>query len=189
MNKLINPFRYLPMRQAICWGIAVLIVTSIFVWQLGLRATSLTQVDFAGGPLWDATLRQMLIWMVYSVVLYIGGVIVSKSKVRFWDVASFNLFARIPFDITLLMFAIPSVKSIMAYMTDGNLNAMMEYVPTLTLIGLVSMFFSVWYFYWTYKAFAESTNVKNGKGVATFAVCWMITHAALIFLLRFVSTL
>ena len=38
MKKLLNPFEYLPLRQAICWGVVAMILTSIFMWQVGLRA-------------------------------------------------------------------------------------------------------------------------------------------------------
>ena len=186
IKKIINPFRYLPLRQALCWGIVVMILTAIFEWQCGLRPTTLTQIDFGGGRLWNATLRQVLIWVAYSVVLYIGGVVFSKSKVRFSDVAAFNLFARIPFDLSLLIFAIPSVKSIMGYATDGNLNAMMEHITPLTIIGTISSLFAVWYFFWTYKAFAEATNLKNGKGVAVFFSCFLITYIGSYYILRLV---
>lgn len=186
MKKILNPFRYLPLRQALCWGIAAMILTTVFMWQCGLRATSLTQIDFGGSSLLNATLRQIAIWLVFSIVLYIGGVIFSKSKVRFIDVAAFNLFARIPFDISLLIFAIPSIKSVMAYAIDGNLNALMTHLIPLTIIGTISSIFSVWYFFWTYKAFAESTNVKDGKGVAVFFVCFLITYIGSGFLLQLI---
>ena len=86
-EKFKNPFRYLPLRQAICWGIAALILTSVFCWQVGLRLSSLTQVNFAGGALWKATVQQIVVWLTFSVVLYVTGVMMSRSKVRFWDVA------------------------------------------------------------------------------------------------------
>lgn len=187
MKKIFNPFHYLPVRQALCWGVVALILTSIFNWQVGLRATSLTQIDFGGGALWSATVRQIIIWLLFSVVLYLAGVVASKSKVRFGDVAAFNLFARIPFDLSLLIFAVPSVKSIMGYLTDGNLNAAMQYLTPLTLIGVFSMLFSAWYFIWSYKAFAESTNLKNGKGVAIFAACYIVCYVASPYLLRWVG--
>ncbi|MBQ8437289.1 MAG: hypothetical protein IJX21_00885, partial [Alistipes sp.] len=96
MKTIINPFGRLPMRQAMCWGIAAMILTAIFCWQTGLRATSLTQINYAGGSLAEAALQQVVVWLLFAVVLYLGGVIFSKSKVRFWDVAAYNLFARIP---------------------------------------------------------------------------------------------
>lgn len=176
-EKLKNPFRTLPLRQTICWGIVVLILISVFCWQVGLRMTSLTQINYAGGALWKATLQQIAVWLLFSVVLYVAGVIMSRSKVRFWDVASFNLFARIPFNLSLLMFAIPMVRSIMGLAMDGNMTRMMEYATTLSIVGLVSLLFSVWYFYWSYKAFAEATNVKNGRGVVTFIISYLVAYA------------
>lgn len=186
IKKCINPFRYLPLRQALCWGIVAMILTTVFMWQYGLRATSLTQIDFGGSTLLNATLRQIAIWLMFSIVLYIGGVLFSKSKVRFGDVAAFNLFARIPFDISLLIFAIPSIRHIMGYATDGNLNAMMEHTGILLIVGVISSLFSIWYFYWTYKAFAEATNVKNGKGVALFFICYLITYVGGAYLLQLI---
>lgn len=176
MKKLINPFRYLPLRQALCWGIVALILMSVFCWQVGLRMSSITQINYAGGSLMSATLQQLIAWLLFAVVLYAVGAVVSKSKVRFWDVAAFNLFARIPFDLTLLMFAIPSVRSVMGLMTDGSFETALQYTTLLMVVGLVSMLFSIWYFFWSYKAFAEATNIKNGRGVAIFVLTFVVVY-------------
>lgn len=187
MKKIVNPFNYLPLRQALCWGVVAMILTAVFMWQLGLRATSLTQIDFGGSALWKVTVAQLLIWLLFSVVLCLGGMIFSKSKVRFTDVTAYNLFARIPFDISLLIFAVPTVKSVMGYATDGNLNAMMNHLGLLSAVGLVSMLFAAWYFFWSYKAFSVATNLKDGKGVAIFFAGYMISYAASGFILRLVA--
>ena len=101
-NKFVNPFKYLPLRQAWCWGIAALILTSIFCWQVGLRMTSVTQINLLGDRLWAALCRQIIVWLLFAVILYVVGLVASRSKVRFVDVAAFNLFARIPMDLALL---------------------------------------------------------------------------------------
>lgn len=176
MKKLINPFRYLPLRQALCWGIVALILMSVFCWQVGLRMSSITQINYAGGSLMSATLQQLIAWLLFAVVLYVVGAVVSKSKVRFWDVAAFNLFARIPFDLSLLMFAIPSVRSVTGLITDGSFETAMQYMNLLMVVGLVSMLFSIWYFFWSYKAFAEATNIKNGRGVAIFVLTFVVAY-------------
>ena len=186
IEKLKNPFRYLPLRQAICWGIAAMILTAVYCWQVGLRMTSITQVNYAGGALWKATVGQLVVWLLFSVILYVVGVMLSRSKIRFWDVASFNLFARIPFDLTLLMFAIPMVRSVMGLAMDGNIARMMEHINLLTIVGVVSLLFSMWYFYWSYKAFAESTNVKNSKGVVAFILSFVVTYLVSGYLLKFI---
>jgi hypothetical protein len=186
IEKLKNPFRYLPLRQAICWGIVAMILTSVFCWQVGLRMTSITQVNYAGGALWKATVGQLVVWLLFSVILYVVGVMLSHSKIRFWDVASFNLFARIPFNLSLLIFAIPMVRSVMGLAMDGNIARMMEHMNLLTIVGVVSLLFSMWYFYWSYKAFAESTNVKNGKGVVAFILSFVVTYLVSGYLLKFI---
>ena len=186
MKKVLNPFRYLLLRQAICWGVVGLILITVFMWQCGLRATSLTQIDFGGGALWNVLVRQLIIWIMFSLVLFVGGVLGSKSKVRFCDVAAFNLFARLPFSLSLLIFAIPSVKTVMGYATDMNMSAMMEHMTTLLFISIATMVFCIWYFFWTYKAFAEATNVKNSKGVAIFFVCFMLSYVASISILKMI---
>ena len=186
MKKIVNPFNYLPLRQALCWGVAAMILTAVFMWQLGLRATSLTQIDFGGSALWKVTVAQLLIWLLFSVVLCLGGMIFSKSKVRFTDVAAYNLFARIPFDVMLLMFAFPMVRSVVGLAMDGNVARIMEYANLLSIIGVVSLLVSVWYFYWSYKAFSESTNVRNGKGVVAFIVSYLVAYVASGYLLIYI---
>ena len=186
MNKILNPFRFLPLRKALCWGIAALILTSVLFWQAGLRLTSLTQMNFAGDHLLQATARQLVAWAVFAVVLYLAGAAASSSKIRFWDVAAFNLFARIPFDLSMTMFLIPKVRSVMGLLTDGSLNTALRYPMTIAAIGLVSMLFFIWYILWSYKAFAESTNLKNGKGAGISIVCFIVAYVASIYLLRLV---
>ena len=184
MNKILNPFRFLPLRQALCWGIAALILVSVLFWQAGMRLTSLTQMNFAGDHLLQATARQLTAWAVFAVVLYLAGLAASSSKIRFWDVAAFNLFARIPFDVSMIIFLIPKVRSVMGLLADGSVNTALKYPITVSAIGLVSMLFFLWYIFWSYKAFAESTNLKNGKGVGIFIVCFIVTYVASIHLLR-----
>lgn len=183
-KKLINPFVYLPLRQAMCWGIAAMILISIFFWQVGLRLTSITQLNLAGDRLWAATTRQLIVWLLFSAVLYLVGVAVSKSKVRLVDVAAFNLFARIPMDISFLMFAVPSVRSVTALAGEGNIDAVMQHLDIMMIVGLFSAIMAVWYFYWSYKAFAEATNVKNTKGVLLFVASFIICYVSSIYLLR-----
>lgn len=185
-EKLKNPFRFLPLRQAICWGIVAMILTAVYCWQVGLRVTSITQVNYAGGALWKATLQQVAVWLLFSAVLYVAAVVVSRSKVHFWSVAGYNLFARIPFDVMLLMFAFPMVRSIVGLAMDGNVARIMEYANLLSIIGVVSLLVSVWYFYWSYKAFSESTNVRNGKGVVAFIVSYLVAYVASGYLLIYI---
>ena len=190
MKKLLNPFRYLAMRQIGCWGVAMMIMTAIYCWLLPLKMTSLTQVAIVleQPRLWQSTVEQLAVWLIFTIVLFIIGKLFSTSQVRLQDVAAYNLFAPLPFDVMLLMYTVPEVKSVMFKMqllgeaivsgANPDLSAVTQYMSTILLVSLVSLLCSVWYFYWSYKGFAESTNIRNGKGVALFIVGFLIAYVA-----------
>ena len=186
LKKILNPFPSLPLRQALCWGIVALILSAIFCWQVGLRITTLTQVNYAGGSLASATLQQVVVWLLFVVVLYVAALIFSREKVHFWDVAAYNLFARIPFDVMLLIFAIPMVRSVTGLVMDGSMATATQYATTLLLVGVVSLIFAAWYFYWSYKAFAQTTSLRNGRGVGIFITCYILCYILSGFVMRFV---
>lgn len=190
MKKLLNPFRYLAMRQIGCWGVAMMIMTAIYCWLLPLKMTSLTQVAIVleQPRLWQSTVEQLAVWLIFTIVLFIIGKLFSTSQVCLQDVAAYNLFARLPFDVMLLMYTVPEVKSVMFKMqllgeaivsgANPDLSAVTQYMSTILLVSLVSLLFSVWYFYWSYKGFAEATNIRNGKGVVLFIVGFLIAYVA-----------
>ena len=186
LKKILNPFSSLPLRQALCWGIVALILSAIFCWQVGLRITTLTQVNYAGGSLASATLQQVVVWLLFAVVLYVAALIFSREKVHFWGVAAYNLFARIPFDVMLLIFAIPMVRSVTGLVMDGSMATATQYATTLLLVGVVSLIFAAWYFYWSYKAFAQTTSLRNGRGVGIFIACYILCYILSGFVMRFV---
>lgn len=196
MKKLINPFRYLPTRQASCWGIAAMIMTAIFCWVVQLRMSSVSQVMILGQRerLWMSTVEQVAVWLIFAIVLYVIGLVASKSRVRLVDVASFNLFARIPLDLSLLIFAVPKFKAKMWFfqeqaeaMSRGDMSQVATIIDDMwymTVFGIISLLFAVWYFYWSYKGFAESTNIKNGKGVILFIVGFVVAYVMSGYLLK-----
>ena len=178
-KKIVNPFRYLPLRQAWCWGIVALILASVFAWQFGLQATYITQINYLNERLWVATARQIGLWVVFTAILYVLALIFSRSKVRLADVAAFNLFARIPCHLSLIICALPSVRELMmAALSENGMDILMQNINLLNVVGLVIGLFAVWYIFWTYKAFAESTNIKNGKGVGIFALGYILAYVA-----------
>ena len=142
MKKILNPFRYLPLRQASCWGIAVMIMSAIMCWLIPVRMSSLTQVYLLQDkqPLWLSTVEQVVVWLIFAFILYIIGAIFSKSKVRFVDVAAFNLFARIPMDLMLLTLLVPKFKTLMLLLQEQS-----EAVNSTGVMQMGVMVDNLWY--------------------------------------------
>ena len=86
------------------------------------------------------------------------------------------------------MYAMPEVKSVMFKMqllgeavaagASPDLSVVMQYMSTILLVGVVSILFAAWYFYWSYKGFAEATHLRNGKGVLLFVIGYLIAYVA-----------
>lgn len=186
-EKLINPFRYLSLRQAMSWGIVALLLTSVYCWKTEIRLESLTQLSFEGGTLFDSVLRQVAMWLFFSGLLYVSGLIFSHSKVRFVDVASFTMFARIPYDLTLLLFLSPMIRNAMEVVSDRNFAAIGSNITGMTIYSLISLFFLAWFFTWCYKGFAESTNLKNGRGIWIFALCFAVAYFTSPFVVKYIA--
>lgn len=188
MKKILNPFRYLPLRQASCWGIAVMIMSAIMCWLIPVRLSSMTQVYLLQDkqPLWLSTVEQVVVWLIFAFILYLIGVIFSKSKVRFVDVAAFNLFARIPMDLMLLTLLVPRLKTLMLLLqeqseammsgTATQMSAMVDNMWYIVLMSVIASICAAWYYFWSYKGFAEATNVKNGKGVMLFILGFIVAY-------------
>ena len=186
-EKLYNPFRYLTLRSSLCWGIVALILTSVFCWQQEIRLESLTQMSFTGGTLFDNVLRQVAMWLFFSVILYVSGLMFSHSKVRFIDVSAFTLFARIPYDVMLLLYLIPSIRSAMQVVSEHKFAELGDHLTGVLSYSMISLLFLVWFFVWCYKGFSESTNLKNGRGVWIFALCFAVTFFTSPFIVKYIA--
>lgn len=165
MEKVLNPFRYLSLRNAWCWGIVALILSTILSWLIGIP-------ECCGKSIWIAAACITAAWLINAVIMYAVGDMVSKSKVRFTDVAAFLLFASIPKIIVQLLFAIPIVNRIGVMQLAGyDTSALIEqHLPLMLKVSILLVILLVWIVFWEYKAFSESTNVKNGKGVVCFVL-------------------
>ncbi len=174
IEKFKNPFRYLSLTQAMIWGTLALFLTSLYCWKTGIALESLTKISFHGHGFLCATARQVVMWIFYSLILYVSGVILSHSKVRIQDVASFAMFARIPYDIQLLLFMIPSVRTAMEIVAARNFELLNQNITGLLIYSFISIFFLAWFFWWGYKGFSEATNLKGGRGVWVYVLCFVI---------------
>lgn len=186
-EKLNNPFRYLSLTHAMIWGTIALILTSIYCWQTDISVESLTQLSFIGRGFWCTTARQVAIWLFYSLILFVSGVLLSHSKVRFQDVASFAMFARIPYDLMLLLFLSPMIREAMEVVAARDFVMLNQNITGLLLYSFTAIFFLAWFFYWGYKGFAEATNIKNWRGIWVYALCFVITYFTSPYIVQYIK--
>ncbi|MBQ5701812.1 MAG: hypothetical protein IIV68_06790 [Alistipes sp.] len=169
MMRIFNPFRYIAGTKSLVFGLIFIATSTLLLYSGGYIQDSYIHIGMAAAPLWKVAAMQILWWILPAGILYLCGLLLSKSKIRIIDILGTTAFAQL---ILLLMIApmlLPAVQNstleVVATLQSGG-------VPT---PGLPLMIYSVWsficiaFFYiWNYNAFAVSCNVSGWKAIATY---------------------
>ena len=167
---LFNPFHFLAGGQALAWGLACIALTA---WLGGIFDFRFTGVIYfqhtAPAPLWHAIAQGLMAWAIPSALLYIGGRLISRSRVRPIDVFGTQALARAPWLLIALIAVSPPFRNIVAkLLTEPFLDLSAWGVAFISLVALVLILLLVWIVLLMYRAFAVSCNVAGGRAIAVF---------------------
>lgn len=178
MKRIVNPFVYLGGGRALAWGLVGLLATAAIATWSGQTFRGIVSVGYGDWPFWKTVTAQLLIWGVFATLLYAAGRLLSGSRIRAIDVYGTNLFARLPF---VLLFALASLTGIGSYiesLRELNFAQIETMVPPVSvlLLAFAALFVLVWYFVWTYNAYAVATNLRRGRAVVSFIICYVLAE-------------
>lgn len=174
MNRIINPFEKIAGWKALFIGLLVLIVqaglaSKASVHYDGILDMHISEVSFI------ASLLELLTNLLCLVLfMYLAGVLASKSKIRFIDVAGTMAFARIPYALAALATMMLPVKQLVSNLREYYIEKNPDLIPTphewmiLLLYGLIILFFLIWMITWIYQAFKVACNAKGSFATFTF---------------------
>ena len=167
---LFNPFHFLAGGQALAWGLACIALTAWLGGIFDFRFTGVISFQHtAPAPLWHAIAQGLMAWAVPSALLYIGGRLISRSRVRPIDVFGTQALARAPWLLIALIAVSPPFRSITAkLLTEPFLDLSAWGVAFISLVALVLILLLVWMVLLMYRAFAVSCNVAGGRAIAVF---------------------
>ena len=112
---LFNPFHFLAGGQALAWGLACIALTAYLGGLFDFRFTGVISFQHtAPAPLWHAIAQGLMAWAIPSALLYIGGHLISRSRVRPIDVFGTQALARAPGLLIALIAVSPLFRSIAA---------------------------------------------------------------------------
>ena len=169
MKRIFNPFRYIAGAKSLIFGLIFIATSILLLYSGGYIQDSYIHIGMAAAPLWKVAAMQILWWILPAGILYLCGLLLSKSKIRIIDILGTTAFAQL---ILLMMIApmlLPAVQ-----------NASLEMVATLQsggipTPGLPLMIYSIWsficlalFYIWNYNAFAVSCNVSSWKAILAY---------------------
>jgi hypothetical protein len=143
--------------NALLWGVAWLIISTIAGWRLLLAPAGVVGYDVVGYmPLAHHLLLNAVVWMCLASVVYLFMLLLN-SKAKFVDSYARLLFAHWP--VTLMLLPALVVGKVKYAMFVNDFMALLHAdALTAVLMALLSVVIVVWTLYWSYAAFRRGVS-------------------------------
>lgn len=141
-----------------------MVVSTVICYLSGWHYHGLLHFGPAPNPAWWCyAIEHLVVWLVPALLFYLGGLILSRSRIRVIDVLGTVAFAQLPFIFMNLFNMLPPIQN----MTKVDMN-----VPPTELLAqpgflagvwlsLIGVIFLVWVLVWMFKALKVSCNLKG----------------------------
>lgn len=175
---LINPFERIAGWQALIIGMVVMALTAVigklnhvtFDGALDVHANTGTTFSFSA-----AFAMQAIALLSLSIIMWITGIIFSKSKVRIIDVAGTISLARTPMLILAIICFLPVVP-----------NSLFDF-PRLIIFVIIIIPLYIWMIALMYNAYSVSCHLSGSRAVISFigalVVAEIVSKSIVFFLL------
>ncbi len=161
---LVNPFERIAGFQALGWGLLAMVVSMVICYFSGWHYHGLLHFGPAQNSAWWCfAVENLAVWIVPAALFYVGGLILSRSRIRPVDVFGTVAFAQSPLIFMNVVDALPPVQRLVEM--DMTLSPTELIAQPGFLVGvwlsLISLIFLVWALAWMYKALKVSCNLKG----------------------------
>lgn len=180
LTWLFNPFHYVAGGQALAVGVSLIFAAGLIASFSNSHFDGV--LDFhtpAPAPLWAFLVEGLIDWLVMGVLLFFGGKVISKSRVRAVDVFGTQALARFPMLIPALLALLPVCQRQVAKLDLFATSTPGETLPAnliafAVVAGVVAIVVLGWMLVLMYRAYAVSCNVGGAKAIVLFAVAVLL---------------
>lgn len=182
MNRFADPFRYLAGGRALSLGLLFMLATALLLHAASMIQDRLVHFTFVRGVAFRQVLAvEVALWLLPAVLLYGAGRLLSRSRIRPIDVLGTTAFAQLPLLPMNLPFLFPQAEEVLVGRVrtaalGGTLPATND-LAILLLFAFFALALLVLFYWWNYRAFAVSCNVRGPKAVSAFAAVQLIGMA------------
>ena len=177
---LFNPFHFLAGGPALAWGAACIVLTAMLGGAFDYRYSGVLSFQLSTPtPIWHAITQGLAAWIVPSILLYLAGRGLSRSRVRLIDVFGTQALARAPGLLVALIVVSPPFRDLTtSLIAQGASHFSVAQLTAITVIGTVIVLLLVWIVLLMYRAFAVSCNVAGGWAIAAFIAAIAVSEVA-----------
>lgn len=177
----LNPFHYVAGVHALVVGLVLVVATGV----LGALSNSHQDgiLDFHTGlvaPWWVFPCEGLINWLVLGILLFLAGLLVSRSRFRAVDVLGTQALARWPALLLGLVGLLPGLQRVAAQLPailKGQVSfnqIKSEDLAQMAVAAVVIVIALVWMILLMYRAYAVSCNVSGTRGVVSFIVALLL---------------
>lgn len=173
VRSLLNPFTQIAGYQALGWGVAGIAVSILLSYLSGWHYHGLLHYGPAPNPAWWCFVAEhLIIWLVPAILFYVGGLILSRSRIRIVDILGTVAFAQLPFIGMGLFNFLPPMQYLLKFNADTSPVALLAKPEFLLAVwlSLFSFIFVIWVLYWMFKALQVSCNLKGSRLGILYAI-------------------
>lgn len=188
MNKnnltqwMINPFNKVAGSKALIIGLLIFITTIILAQIQHVIFIGVISIKLMNQPLLNALLFALIGLLIFSVLLYIVGRLLSKSSIRIIDIVGTLSLAKTPLLFIALICSIPVVMHGTIEVTSSLLpsaNLVIPYTRNYIYFGIfivIILLSIIWMLILSYNAFSVSCNTRGAKAVSGFIAAVILTE-------------
>lgn len=167
--RLVNKVDDISTQNALLWGVAWLIISTIAGWYLCVMPSSAVGYDVVGQlPLMWHLMLNLVVWIITSSVLYLFILFHSRAA-KFTDCYARLLFAHWP--ATLLLLPVVVIGKLKYAMFSSDFKLLLQGdALTAVLMALFSVVIVVWMLYWSYVAFRRGAGRGDWTTWSSFII-------------------
>ena len=177
MKALFNPFRYIAGAKTLTMGYLFIVASALMLYSGNLIQDSYIHIGMAEASLLEVLGAQTIWWIVPTALLYLCGLLLSKSKIRIIDILGTTAFAQLIMLLLIAPMLLPVVMNcsteFVASLQTGVAPNMADFTP-LMIYSVWSLICLIMFYIWNYNAFAVSCNVGGWKAVVAFIAVQVI---------------
>lgn len=193
LSLLINPFVRIAGEKALFVGLIVFAITIIVAHSGNIIFDGIINSHISNNEslLWSFFVATVAL-IIFVIVLYLTGCLLTKSSIRFIDVARTVTLARAPFILVSLIVLVPGMYDCNMQVRENLLTRTVLEISVyqwfiFCLFLLVSLIASIWFVVLSYRAFSVSCNVRGAKAVISFIGAFLFSETVAVIVIYLLS--
>lgn len=182
VESFFKPFEKIAGYKALFWGLLGIAISTTLMYYSGYHYHGLLSIGPApNNALWVHAVESLAIWVIPSIMFWIGGVCLSKSRVRPVDVFGTVAFAQLPLLLMHGFEFLPPFQRLLLATSNMSLKEVIQLFSSSTnlIFFLVCALFIIciliWMLIWLFNALKVSCNLKGTRLGICYAVAILIS--------------